>query len=217
MSGGRFRSNSPDSAGYYDVTEGVNGRFVKAKGKATQTRFFSYSSLLSSERLSPLTHAKAHTAASMSEAVVPSGTTSDNPPQEGTPSFSLNRLKGKVALITGGANKQGFGAAISRRFAAEGAKILIGDLDGDGAANTAKDIGNGAVGVQMDVTSEEGWKNAIEKIMKEFGKVDVVVNNVRALKRRTCDVEDLLMLYLSKSGWHDLQEQAHGGCDGGGI
>lgn len=113
----------------------------------------------------------------MAEATVPSGTTSDNPPQESTPSFSLNRLKGKVALITGGANKQGFGAAISRRFAAEGAKILIGDLDGDGAAKTAKEIGDGAIGIQMDVTSEEGWKNAIEKITKEHGKVDCIVNN----------------------------------------
>lgn len=110
------------------------------------------------------------------EAVAPSGTT-QNEPQSGTPAFTLNRLKGKVAIVTGGANEQGFGAAIAKRFGAEGAKVLIGDLDGDNAIKMAKKIGNGAIGMQMDVTSESGWKEAVEKIMKEHGKLDCVINN----------------------------------------
>lgn len=95
-----------------------------------------------------------------------------------TAELKLGRLEGKVALITGGANEAGFGAAISRRFVSEGAKVLIGDLDGDGAESVAKKLNSANVkGIKMDVTDEGSWKTAVETIVKDFGRLDIVINN----------------------------------------
>ena len=88
------------------------------------------------------------------------------------------RLKGKTALITGGA--QGLGAAIASRFAEEGAAVFIGDLNADTASatvNAIKEKGGQAFFVSLDVTSEQSWQNAMAAIVKETGKLDVLVNN----------------------------------------
>jgi len=95
-----------------------------------------------------------------------------------TAEWHLDRLKGKVALVTGGANEAGFGAAIAKRFHLEGAKVLIGDLDGEGANRVASAFNSPDIkGIQMDVTKEEHWKSAVDKIVQDFGRLDVVVNN----------------------------------------
>ncbi|KAJ9625749.1 hypothetical protein H2203_004511 [Taxawa tesnikishii (nom. ined.)] len=95
-----------------------------------------------------------------------------------TPEFHLGRLQDKVALVTGGANEGGFGAAIAKRFVAEGAKVLIGDLDGSGAERTASSLSSThAKGISMDVTSQASWETAVNTVVKEFGRLDIVVNN----------------------------------------
>ncbi|GAB7351700.1 hypothetical protein MBLNU459_g2293t1 [Dothideomycetes sp. NU459] len=95
-----------------------------------------------------------------------------------TAEFKLGRLEGKVALVTGGANEAGFGAAISRRFVSEGAKVIIGDLDEKGAHSVAKAMDSANVkGIKMNVCEEADWKNVIETVVKEFGRLDIVVNN----------------------------------------
>jgi 3alpha(or 20beta)-hydroxysteroid dehydrogenase len=87
----------------------------------------------------------------------------------------MGQLDGKVALISGGA--RGMGESHARLFAAEGAKVVIGDvLTAEGAA-VAKDLGEAAIFVELDVTSEEGWKNAVETTLAQFGRLDVLVNN----------------------------------------
>ncbi|GAB7359832.1 hypothetical protein MBLNU230_g7362t2 [Neophaeotheca triangularis] len=111
------------------------------------------------------------------ESLLPSGTSASNPPQAPSPSLGLDRLASKIALVTGGASTTGFGAAISRLFAREGAKIVIGDLDAEGAEAMAREVGKGAVGLRMDVSKEEDWKRAVERCVSEFGGLDVVVNN----------------------------------------
>jgi len=90
------------------------------------------------------------------------------------------RLEGKTALITGGS--QGLGAAIATRFAEERAVVFLGDLAAKadvGAATAAaiKAKGGKAFFVALDVTSEPSWIDAVAAVIKEAGKLNVLVNN----------------------------------------
>ena len=88
------------------------------------------------------------------------------------------RLEGKVALISGGARGQG--AAEARLFAAEGAKVVFGDiLDELGAQVEAeiRELGSEATYVHLDVTREEDWAAAVQSAVDRYGKLDILVNN----------------------------------------
>ena len=92
----------------------------------------------------------------------------------------MDRLKGKVVLISGGARGQG--ASEARLFVGEGAKVVIGDVLDDQAAKTAQDInakagGRPVLAVHLDVTRAEDWRAAIDVCTREFGGLDVLVNN----------------------------------------
>jgi len=84
------------------------------------------------------------------------------------------RLKDKVAVVTGGAS--GFGAAIVRHFVEEGAKVVILDLNGEGAARVAGNSGQ-AIAVGGDVTKRADIDKAVGAAVENFGKLDIVVNN----------------------------------------
>ena len=87
----------------------------------------------------------------------------------------MGRVEGKVALITGGA--RGMGAAHARLLAAEGARVVIGDiLDEEGIA-LAGDLGESAQFLHLDVTQPADWSAAVEATLSRFGKLDVLVNN----------------------------------------
>ncbi len=85
------------------------------------------------------------------------------------------RLKDKSALVTGGAS--GFGAEIARRYAREGARVVILDLNGEGAAKVATEAGNGAIALAGDVTRKADIDAAVGRAVKAFGRLDIVVNN----------------------------------------
>ena len=88
------------------------------------------------------------------------------------------RLKGKVALITGGARGQG--AAEARLFAKEGARVVIADILDDAGAKVAAEIGESggdAAYVHLDVTSEDEWREAVAETVARYGRLDVLVNN----------------------------------------
>ena len=89
------------------------------------------------------------------------------------------RLKGKIAIVTGAA--RGFGEGIARRFAAEGAKLVVADLDLDGARRVAHELG--AVAVGGDVSRGEDVAAIVAAATAAYGGLDVVVNNAGTTHR----------------------------------
>ncbi|HLI79833.1 MAG TPA: glucose 1-dehydrogenase [Candidatus Binataceae bacterium] len=96
----------------------------------------------------------------------------------------MDRLKGKVALISGGARGQG--AAEARLFTAEGAKVVLGDVLDNEARATAEQINKSspnksstksAIALHLDVTRAADWRAAVETCEREFGGLDILVNN----------------------------------------
>ncbi|MBM4382992.1 MAG: SDR family oxidoreductase [Deltaproteobacteria bacterium] len=91
------------------------------------------------------------------------------------------RLANKIALITGAA--RGTGEQTARLFAAEGARVVIGDvLEAEGRA-VAQSLGAAAHFVKLDVTSEASWAGAVEETRARFGGLNVLVNNAGLLHR----------------------------------
>ncbi|MDQ1155316.1 SDR family NAD(P)-dependent oxidoreductase [Brevundimonas sp. SORGH_AS_0993] len=85
------------------------------------------------------------------------------------------RLAGKRAIVTGGAS--GFGAGIARRFAEEGARVIVADLNGEAARALAADLGGADLGVAVDVSSAEQVAALAETAHRLLGGIDIVVNN----------------------------------------
>ena len=82
-------------------------------------------------------------------------------------------LEGKIAIVTGAG--QGIGRGIATKLAAEGATVVVTDINEDTAKETAATIGG--VGIRTDVTSRESVQAMVEQVMRQFGRIDVLVNN----------------------------------------
>ena len=96
----------------------------------------------------------------------------------------MNELKNKVAMITGGAS--GIGSATSELFAEEGARVAILDInkvDGESIVTRLKEKGADSVFIACDVTKSNQCKNAVDEIVKSFGKIDILFNNVGIIRR----------------------------------
>lgn len=91
----------------------------------------------------------------------------------------VDRLKGKVALVTGGA--RGIGGATARAFAGEGAKVVITDVMADLGAALAKELGPETLFLRHDVTDEARWQAVRDAALERFGRIDVLVNNAGIL------------------------------------
>jgi NAD(P)-dependent dehydrogenase (short-subunit alcohol dehydrogenase family) len=88
------------------------------------------------------------------------------------------KLKDKVALVSGAGSN--LGKVYATALASEGASVVVGDLNGEWALQTAKelrDTGARAIGVEMDVGKDEHIESAVAATLKEFGGVDILVNN----------------------------------------
>ncbi|MEC9243291.1 MAG: SDR family oxidoreductase [Pseudomonadota bacterium] len=87
----------------------------------------------------------------------------------------MARLEGKVAVITGAAS--GFGAGMAKRFAAEGAKVIVADLNAKGAEKIAGEIGEAALPVTADVSMKADVDAMVDAAMQAHGRLDIMVNN----------------------------------------
>jgi 3-oxoacyl-[acyl-carrier protein] reductase len=85
------------------------------------------------------------------------------------------RLKDKVAIVTGGGS--GFGAGIIRKFVAEGAQVLVADLNLEGALDVAASVGAAARALRVDVTNAADVRTMMEAAELHFGRLDILVNN----------------------------------------
>ncbi len=90
------------------------------------------------------------------------------------------RLSGKIAIVTGSA--QGFGKGIAEILYAEGASVVIADLNDALAATVAEDLGARAYAVKVDVSNEESVADMVAKTVERFGGLDLLVSNAGVLK-----------------------------------
>ena len=104
--------------------------------------------------------------------------------------YAAGKLRGQVAIVTGAA--QGMGAASAGALAREGVRVVVCDLDGEKAAQVAREIdpsGERTLGSQTDVAREEEVEALVAATLERFGKVDILVNNAGVL--RSTRVEEI--------------------------
>jgi len=85
------------------------------------------------------------------------------------------KLKDKIAIVTGGAS--GFGKAIAETYAKEGAKVMVADINGQGARDVANGIGAAATHIACDVSKKQDVEAMVAETVKAFGGLDIMVNN----------------------------------------
>ena len=101
----------------------------------------------------------------------------------------MKRLQDKVAIITG--SRRGIGKGIAIAFAKEGCKVVVSDYvedkDGKNTVDEIKKLGSDAIFVKADVSKERDVKNLVDKAVKKFGKLNIIVNNAGIVSFGTAD------------------------------
>jgi len=133
----------------------------------------------------------------------------------------MNRLEGKSALVTGAA--RGIGRGFAEAYVREGATVAIGDIDRDAAAAAAREIGNAAYAVPLDVTRQDSIDAAIGAVVERSGKLDILVNNAalfdaaetvditRESYDRLYSVNVAGTLFTMQAAARQMIDQGHGG------
>ncbi len=131
-------------------------------------------------------------------------------------------LADKVCIVTGAASPRGIGRATARLFALHGGRAIILDLDAEAAASAAEELGGAHRGYACDVTDKAACEAAVGKVVDEFGRVDVLVNNagitqpVKFLEiddkgyNAILDVNLRGTLYMSQAAIPHMQKQKSG-------
>jgi NAD(P)-dependent dehydrogenase (short-subunit alcohol dehydrogenase family) len=108
-------------------------------------------------------------------------------------------LRGKTAIITGAASPRGIGLATARRFAEEGARVAILDIDGPAAQAAAKDLGDAHIGVACNVADQTSCVKAVETVSDAFGQIDILINNAGI-------TEPVKFLDIKPGDWDRIQD-----------
>ena len=128
-------------------------------------------------------------------------------------------LDDRVAVVTGGS--RGIGRAVARKLAANGARVVVADLDGPAAIRTAGELPVG-LGLEVDVTSEPQVQGMIDRTVEEFGRLDILVNNAGIYPavawddltlgewRRVMAVNLDAVFLTSKAAYRPMREQGYG-------
>ena len=114
-------------------------------------------------------------------------------------------IQGKVTIVTGGT--QGIGAAISERFATEGARVVITSRDGaraDEAAVALKKKGGDARGLSVRIDDRDSVKTLVDRVVEDYGAVDILVNNAAT-------VRDTLLMRMKQADWDEVMQVNLGG------
>lgn len=89
----------------------------------------------------------------------------------------MKLLEGKRAIVTGAGSERGIGLATARVFARHGARVALLDLDAEGLARSARELGGDPLTCVCDVTDAKSCRRAVDAVIAEFGGIDVLVNN----------------------------------------
>jgi NAD(P)-dependent dehydrogenase (short-subunit alcohol dehydrogenase family) len=108
-------------------------------------------------------------------------------------------LSDKTAIISGAASKRGIGLATARRFAAEGARVAILDIDRAAAARAAESIGPAHIGIECNVSNRQSCTEAVAAIASAFGRIDILINNAGV-------TQPVGLLDITQSDWDRVQD-----------
>lgn len=108
-----------------------------------------------------------------------------------------NRLEDRIAIVTGAAG--GIGAASAARLAAEGASVILADIDQDGVQKAAADI-PGATAMRVDLTDADSVRDLCEGVARRFGRIDILHNNA-AIQNHAQRQSDLDVVNLDVAAW----------------
>jgi NAD(P)-dependent dehydrogenase (short-subunit alcohol dehydrogenase family) len=108
-------------------------------------------------------------------------------------------LSGKTAVISGAASRRGIGLATARRFAAEGAKVAILDINGAAATDAASTLGKEHIGVACDVADRTSCATAVESVIAAFGRIDILINNAGV-------TQPVKFLDITSADWERIQD-----------
>lgn len=107
-----------------------------------------------------------------------------------------DRVAGKVAIVSGAS--RGVGLADAQLLSAEGAKVILTDINVQRGEQAAAEIGDAAQFIKHDVSNEQGWKDLIARVEQDYGRLDILVNNAAILQVSRIDTESL-------AGWRRVQ------------
>jgi 3-oxoacyl-[acyl-carrier protein] reductase len=106
----------------------------------------------------------------------------------------MGKLDGKVAIVTGAG--QGIGKAYAAAFASEGARVAVADINLENAQIVAKELGDAAVAVRVDVADEDSTTSMAQAVLQKWGRIDILVNNAGLFY--DLDEKDHSLAYLKR-------------------